>query len=340
MEQGSAYRQKEKEQTRIGSLITKVGENQFAKELSDFWDAMKNALRNPLSELEVQKFEERINDLVARKEEKRIFDALEHEMRMIESARSRLDIRKEEAEAVFAYASAGKPEEKAEALLDLQDDVRNAYSSLRVLDAKAEKLADGAFEKLTALAEKGDVKKDDIGRIAGNDPELAAALHFILRKQEATSIAARALLELDRSEFEKLFGISAKNEALAVLALYRKIMGDQRFAKARDSLARGEAGEALVEVRKMGVAAQYVFLALLAPALMRGGMWGKGVMGLLGKMLGKVKEAALRSGRNPESEQVRYMKGVRTLVSRFADFRAVNLALFSASFLSSLARGK
>ncbi|VVB98287.1 Uncharacterised protein [uncultured archaeon] len=123
---------------------------------------------------------------------------------------------------------------------------------------------------------------------------------------------------------------------LAILQLYRKILGDAKFAKARESAMRGDAAAVFAEIRKLGLAAQYFFLALLAPGLIRNGMWNSRVLGIIQKALGAIRKAAQKSKADPERAQLGYLAGMRKFVARFADFKGLNLSLFSAAFAASL----
>lgn len=334
------FAEEEKKRLRLG--IVKVEAAQ-GKALSEFWNVMREALRNPKSEKDVDRFDARITGMLVNREEREIFEALEREMKAQRGGKAGakgagLEIGRAEADAFFAYASAGKTEERISAMLELRRDVEKGGEAIRVLEARAENATAQEFAKIAELAGRKEVGKEELEAILGKgrNPELLEAVHSILQKQEAASLAARNALGLERNDYERIFGIAARNEALAMLALYRRILGDARFSRARESAMRGELAGVFAELRKLGLAAQYVLLALLAPSLMRNGMWSKGVLGILAKALSAVRDAALKSGKDPEAAQAGYLLKAEKFVSIFGDYRGMGLSLFSASFVAAL----
>lgn len=337
-------RLKEEKRLRLG--IVRV-EDERMRALSEFWSIMRSALRNPKSEKEVDRFDARITGMLTSTEERRIFEMLEREMKKAGEKREEekaveekaaLDIRRGEAEAFFAYASAGKAEQRIDGMREMVADVGRCTDAIRIIDANAERASAQQFARLIELAEKGEVRKEDVERELGKNrsPELAAAIYAILGRQEAASVAARNAMEMDRAGYERIFGIAAKNEAMAILSLYRRMLGDARFARAKEAALRGDIAGAVAQIRKLNIGAQYFFFSILAPLLMRSGMWNAEVLGIIFRALEAVKGAAVEAGRDPVKAQTDYMRGAKKFISRFADFRGLNLSLFSASFIASL----
>lgn len=344
----SVFSERPGEGKRLRLGIVKV-EDERMRALSEFWNIMRDALRNPKSEKEVGKFDARITGMLTNSEERKIFEMLEKEMKKAGGKRegekaaeekAALDIRRGEAEAFFAYASAGKAGERIDAMREMVADVGKCTDAIRIIDANAEKANAQQFARLIELAEKGEVGKGDVERELGKNrsPELAAAIYALLSRQDAASVAARNATEMDRAGYERIFGIAAKNEAMAILNLYRRMLGDARFARAKEAALRGDIAGAVAQIRKLGIGAQYFFFSILAPTLMRSGMWSAEVLGIIFKALEAVKGAAVKDGLDPVKAQMDYMRGAKKFISRFADFRGFNLSLFSASFIASLRR--
>lgn len=313
-------------------------ERDMKKALENFWDIMRNAIRNPKSDNEVDKFDARVTAMLVNTEERKIFKMFENEVGKVAEGRSTLDIRKEEAEGVFSYASVGNEEDKIKGLFYLQQDVRKCTDALEVLNVQVEQMSEGELSKIIALAEKENVKKEEIEKALAkiNNPKLVDALYTLLVKEKAASLAVRNALGLDRNEFNKLFKISERNLMLAMLRLYAKILGSVKFARVREKLSEGNMAALLAELKKMSIAAQYMFFALLMPSLIRGGMWNANVLGILAKALAAIREASLQVGIAPNQAQLEYMYKVRKFISRFSDFKGLNLSMFSAVFISSL----
>lgn len=332
----SAVRELEQGARRLKVGIIRI-DDQMAKELSEFWKALKASMKNPSSEARAEELGIRVNGMAGGAQSIRVFEAFEREMKSAQS-RSEMGVRKSESDAFFAYASAGKTEDKANAMLDLRKDVSQCAEALSVLDSNAEKLGEQQLSRLMLLMEKGDVKKEEVTAALGKAPggELADALYSLMRRQEAASVAAENFLGMDRDQCRETFGISARNEALALLGLYKRMLGDAKFARARENATRGDMAALLLEIRKMNLASQYIFFALLAPHLMRNGMWSSAALGILGKALGAIRGAAQKAGLDPAQSQMEYLHNARGFLSRFADFKGLNLSLFSASFLASM----
>ncbi len=327
--------------------IVRVSE-ESGRALREFWEIMSESLRNPKNGEKTDKFDARITSMLTNKEEGKLFFMLEREMR--ESQRTGkmgwerqyekkemqlLDINRAEADAFFAYTGAGSEEEKIIAMLNLRSDVEKAADAIATLDLNLGKLGESQLAKIIALVEKDDVRKEDIEVLLGKkaEVELTEALYTLLSRQEAASVAARNFLNMECAGYEKIFRISTKNEMLALLNTYRRMLGDARFARAKEALSRGDFAELLAEIRKMSHASQYLFLALLAPSLMRNGMWNSKVLGIIAGALAAVRNAALKSGIDADGAQSRYIQKAGKFVSRFADFRGLNLSLFSAAFV-------
>lgn len=333
----SAFARTEKEGGRMHLGIFRV-EEEGMRELAEFWSIMRDAIRNPKSEKEVTRFDARVSGMLNNREERKIFELLEKEMKNFQAGKNTLEIRKDEADAFFAYTGAGRQEEKISSLLELRRDAEKCSDALAVLDARLENTGAQDVSKVIDIAQRGDATADDIKAIIGRnrEPELADALYTLLSKQEAASLAARGKLEFDREDYKTLFGIESKNELIAALQLYRKALGDAKFAKARESAMRGDAASVFSEIRKLGLAAQYVFLSLIAPGLIRNGMWNSKALGIIGKALEAVRKAARKKKADGNRAQTAYLGGMRKFTAKFADFRGLNLSLFSAAFVASI----
>lgn len=328
------------EESQPNLIITKV-EDEQTNRASEFWNTVSNAFRNLKDEKSASKFNSCIIAMLSNNAERKIFEILEIEMRKIhegKQARNAFDIRAEEANAFFTYASIGRTEEKINSLRDLFSDVAKCSEMIGVVDAKIESTTEQQLGKIIELAEKKELNKEEIIQILGKgkNTELAEAIYSILSRQEAASIAARNTFELDKNDYEKLFKLSAKNEALAILKFYRKMLGDANFAKAREAAFQGQLRAIIAQIKKMGIATQYFFFSMLAASLMRNGMWNPEALELIVKMIEIIKEKSLKNNLNPIRMQIKYMCQLKKFLSKFADFKGINLSLFSASFLSLL----
>ncbi len=324
---------KEERRLRVGIMRS---DEELERAANEFWNIMKAALRNPKSEKDVDRFDARITGMLVNTEEKRILGLLEKALK--EGAVE--DVRKAEGDAFSAYASVGMPEERLNALLELRRDVEKGADSLSVLDANAERMGEQQFAKIIELSEKSEVRREEIVAVLGKaaKPELADALYALLQKEEAASVAARNALGLGRDDYERIFGIAAKNEIMAVLRLYQRVLGDASFAKARDALMRGDKSGAMAEVSRMGIAAQYLFFAMLAPAFMRNGMWNRAAARIAAKALGKIAEIAGKLGLDAGAVQADYLLSAKKFTSRFGDAGALNFALFSSAYALRLGK--
>ena len=329
----------EKKRTLLGIGVVRI-EDRINLELIRRWSAISESLRNPEIRQNEMKFDSAIGKMSAGQDGKEIFRRLEKEMKDYSRPNPVLEIRGEEADAFFAYASAGSLEEKMQGLRNLYADAKKAGDAISKLEKglDAGELNEPKLAKITELSQKENLSKKDVQEALGknHNPELADAIYVIISKQEASSVAARNALEMDRLEYEKIFGINQRNTMLCMLFFYRKILGDANFNKAKEALMKGRLSDALAELQKMGIASQYLFLSLLAPKLVRGGMWNEGVLKLLAKAIQRISQQATKNGQSPDKAQIRYMKRASSFISRFGDFTGLNLSLFTASFLASM----
>ncbi|MEW6528993.1 MAG: hypothetical protein AB1391_03835 [Candidatus Micrarchaeota archaeon] len=304
--------------------------------------ALRSALNEPTNTTKTNELERQIQLTLANQNMRTIFDMLEREMRrqsdQQRNAYNEANVRKVELDAFFTYTCAGKTEEKIHALSDLLNDVKKSEEAIAILDNYAEKLSESQFTKIIALAEKREINKDDVLSALGKNfpPEFANALYVLITKQEAAAVAVQNFLVFERDEFKKVFGIAQKNEVLSLLTLYKKIIGDAKFAKMRESVMQGDFATIFAEIRKMGLMNQYIFFALLAPHLMRNGMWSSSILRMVSKILDKIGNISQRLGIDQNKTKVRYMCKAKKFLSKFADFKGINLSLFSAAFLSAL----
>ncbi len=299
-------------------------------------DLLCAALRNP-NKTNANELDNYIRSTLANANARAIFEIIEREIKR-QNVSNEFKIRKNESDAFFTYASAGKTEEKFRALFDLQQDVKKSAEAILILDANAEKMSESQLSKIIALMEREELKKDDIASVLGKTPfpELADAIYLLIRKQEAAAIAAQNFLDLDRNECQKIFGIEPKNEIFSLLTIYRKIVGDAKFAKIRESAMYGNLAAILAEIKKMGLMAQYIFFVLLAPHLIRNGMWNSAILGIFFKTLREIDKTSQKVGTNSNKMQIRYMHKLKKFLSKFADFKGINFSMFSSAFLSAL----
>ncbi|MFA5077226.1 MAG: hypothetical protein WC488_02260 [Candidatus Micrarchaeia archaeon] len=328
---------KEKEGFLGGGI--KRSEDEDYKALSSLWETMRDAILEPKSGKDVDRFDARVTAMLRNPEERRIFQMLEKEMKLAALGKSGLGIRRGESAAFFAYCGSGEPEERVAGLRELQRDVRKSRENIEYLEARVERLGEEELARLAALAVKG-AKKSEVEEALGSNasPEAVERVYELIAKQDASSLAARDLYGIEKSEYEKLFGIAAKNEMVAVLILYRRILGDAGFTRAMERIGEGKEGALFAEMHKMDLAAQYFFLSVLAPELVRNGMWSKSVLGMLSDALGKVGELARGLGLSPVRKRMEFLNGARKIVSRFGDFGGVNLGLFSAAFIAKMVK--
>lgn len=325
-------------------LLTKV-DRETLRAVEDIINILTVALRNPKN-IEIGKnFEAKLTKIVSNTENKqglenrKIFEALEQEMRNIRLGKqSNYDIKKSEANGFFAYTSAGNYETKIKGLIHLREDIKKAEQAFENLDSKIEKINEYKLEKILDLIKKDEIKKQDIQNLFGKDfdPVVVQALFELLHRSEAASIAAQNILKISKEEYEKIFGISAKNEMIALLNLYKKMRGSKEFEKIKQALMQGRFVVLSAEIRKMSFLLQYLFFSLLVLALMRSGMWNKEILNMLGEMLKLIRMRSLELGLDPNRSQMEYLFQAKEFISKFADFKALNLSMFSTVFISSL----
>lgn len=303
--------------------------------LIEFWGIVSEAFRNPLSEENSHRLETCLGSMFRQQEHQKIFEMLEREIQLSRSKSTILDIRKDEADAFFAYTSIGKTEDKINAMVNLQQDVKKCAEAIEVFNANIEKIDRYMLAKIIESAEKYTVKTEEIKILLGKnaDPELVDAICVLVNKQEAASVAARNIFEIDRNVYDKIFGIASRNEVLGVLMLYKRMLGDTKFVKVRESAMHGELAVALAQIKKMGIAAQYLFFSMLAPLLMRNGMWDAKNIGIVTGVLEIIRKKAIEKSMNTDWMQFKFIYGASKFLSRFADFRGLNFSFFSAGFL-------
>ncbi|MBU0586811.1 hypothetical protein KJ780_04820 [Candidatus Micrarchaeota archaeon] len=297
------------------------------KESTLILDAVIRALREPSSQSSQKNLENRLRRITESKDNNVI-------ERVLKEAQKSEKLMGEEKEAILKY-SKNKEKDFSENIMELQTDVKNSAEAFKKIDEAVSHnvVNEKALANAIALTNKKVATKDDVFQALAKskDAELVDALYTIISKQESASIAARNIIQMDKIDYEKLFGIARRNAAFTLLAFYRRILGDAGFHKAKLAIMQGRISEALSILMRSSVVAQYLFFALVAPSLIRSGMWNNSVLGIIGKALGIIKERG--GGQEKESE---YLSGVAEIAKRFGDFKGLNLSAYSAAFLGTI----